>query len=181
MRGRFFAHPDGAGGTDADALAAAHALTRFQGRAGAHQAAHGPARQRSEGAGGWGGVNSRELRSATSLKSGTANSSPGDGKGLRVLGDITAPVSGSEGGHVLRSQADDVGGGEIEGVRALRGQHRADLARRARRGAVALHGDDGVADREAGTDEIGKVDEQSRQNRPGLGSGSDIPVSRCLG
>ena len=44
-------------------------------------------------------------------------------------------------------------------MRTLRGQHRADVARRARRGAVALHGDDGVADREAGTDEIGKIDE----------------------
>ena len=44
-------------------------------------------------------------------------------------------------------------------MRVLRRQHRADCARRARRGAVALHGDHGVADGEAGADEGGKIDE----------------------
>ena len=163
-RGKLIFHPDGLGGADVRALAAADAFVFLHLRTGSQRLEHDLIDDFSDGAGS--GLVEKDARlGGHGLK--IRNDKPfGFSRNLqflRCLRDQSAHARGLQGRDVVCREANELGGEKVKLRGGLGGENRSDFARRALRGAVSLHADDGVTDAEAGFKIRREVDQHVRK------------------
>ena len=163
-RGKLIFHPDGLGRTNLRALAAADAFVFLHLRTGSQRLEHDLIDDFSDGTGS--GLVEKDARLGGHGLKIRDDEALGLARNLELLRCIRNELSlarGLQGRDVVCREANELGGEKVELRGGLGGQNRADLARRALRGAVSLHADDGVTDAEAGFKIRREVNEHVRK------------------